>query len=167
MTVTNDNNINKNDDEILVPRENVYHQELAIIIANLLKNWNVISQFRKDKKQRINCSLIITAPKKPSAMIDILATETKDDLYEHFDRTLEYAQSLDPKLNVREIWVAHFTCQDFITKSPPWPKGEQQEMGLKVAHIWHDINFKTARISARWKDRSDDEPNEILDEELF
>ncbi|RIA93569.1 hypothetical protein C1645_843109 [Glomus cerebriforme] len=140
----------ENQRNILIPQENVYQQELAIIIKNWLKRWEVISQYRAGTVN--NCNLVITAPGKPTAVIDIVATKTSSELKEHFNQTLTYAQSLDPKLKVSDIWLAHFTCQDFFSKMPVWPTTEQQEAGLNIIHIWHDLKFSTMRICACWKD---------------
>ncbi|GES96543.1 P-loop containing nucleoside triphosphate hydrolase protein [Rhizophagus clarus] len=142
--------------DVLIPHENLYQQELAIIITNWLEKWDVISQnhvntTENEKTNNLNYSLVITAPEKPTAVIGIAATKTLSELNEYFNQTLTYAHSLESKLNVRDIWVIHFTCQDLNNKCPYWPTREQEKAGLNTIHIWHDLKFTEVRISARWK----------------
>lgn len=140
---------------VLVPHENLYQQELSIILTNWLEKWNVISQNHgtiKDKKtSNLNYSLVITAPERPTAVIGIAATKTLKEMNEYFNQTLTYAHSLEPEFNVRDIWVIHFTCQDLNDKCPHWPTREQVAAGLNTIHIWHDLKFTKVKINARWK----------------
>jgi hypothetical protein len=142
--------------DVLVPDENLYQQELAIIITNWLEKWNIISKnhisTNKDEKtSSLNYNLVITAPERPTAVIGIAATKTLSELDEYFNQTLTYAWSLEPELNVRDIWAIHFTCQDFYDKCLAWPTKKQEAAGLNIIHIWHDLKFTKVRISARWK----------------
>ncbi|RUS18539.1 hypothetical protein BC937DRAFT_88642 [Endogone sp. FLAS-F59071] len=65
-------------------------------------------------------------------LIELLAMATMAELKEHFNRALKYGKHLD----VREVWVIHFTC---ATKEPFWPSSKQLEAGLNVVHFLHDL----------------------------
>ncbi|POG71442.1 hypothetical protein GLOIN_2v1606327 [Rhizophagus irregularis DAOM 181602=DAOM 197198] len=142
---------------VLVPHENLYQQELSIILTNWLEKWNVISQNH-------GYNLVITAPERPTAVIGIAATKTSKEINEYFDQTLTYAHSLKPEFDVRDIWVIHFTCQDLTNKCPHWPTKEQEAAGLNTIHIWHNLKFTKVKINARWKGINGTQ--EIIEEDI-
>jgi hypothetical protein len=86
-------------------------------------------------------------------ILELSATSTEEELREHFDRAISYGRNFSARL-VKDMWMVHFTCMDGATLSPIWPTSNQQELGLNVVHFWHDLQFTTIRMSARWLDES-------------
>lgn len=64
----------------------------------------------------------------------------------HFKRALEYKRLF----YFDEVWVIHFTCQDGATEDPYWPGGEELREGLRVAHVWHDLEMNEVVIVGCW-----------------
>ncbi|CAG8711234.1 7360_t:CDS:1, partial [Funneliformis mosseae] len=68
----------------------------------------------------------------------------------HFERTLKYAQSLKQSLNIRDVWIVHFTCGD--EPNHHWPSKEQRDKGLNAVIFWHNQDFTSVYMSARYND---------------
>ncbi|CAG8666913.1 3980_t:CDS:1, partial [Paraglomus occultum] len=74
------------------------------------------------------------------------------ELDEHYSRVLEYAGQLK-NLNIQDIWVIHFTCEDDAVQNPHWQSDYQLRLqGLKVIMFYHNLNFTEVRVSTRWLD---------------
>lgn len=120
-----------------VPSKSVYQQELV----GILKNWlapflyEIIGQYHTkgplDNEKYCNVVLTETDTSGGStAILELLATSRTSELKEHYTRALQYANSLsDPSspqsLNIRDMWVVHFTCEDNTTNNCNWPTSSQ------------------------------------------
>lgn len=142
---------------VLVPRESVYQQQLATIFTNWISSqgFETMGQYHITKGKKHHYSdLVISAPSKwpgkPTVILELLATSTIRELDEHYERTFEYAKSLN-KLNIRDIWVVHFTCQD---EPNHWPSEQQQKKGLNAVIFWHNLDFTKVYMKARWRERN-------------
>lgn len=141
--------------KVLVPRESVYQQQLAGIFTNWISSlgFEIMSQYHIIEDTHRYSDLIITAPPsypdQPTVILELLATSTKKQLDEHFERTLRYARSLKKKLSVRDIWIVHFICQD---NPNYWPSEAMRKNGLNAVMFWHNLEFTKVYVSARWTD---------------
>ncbi|KAF9945544.1 hypothetical protein BGZ65_010619 [Modicella reniformis] len=53
---------------------------------------------------------------------ELMATETKQQIQKHVDRTVAYKQSIEAD----EAWVIHFTREDdYLRKTPYWPSDDK------------------------------------------
>ncbi|CAG8663457.1 3097_t:CDS:1, partial [Dentiscutata heterogama] len=91
--------------------------------------------------------IVISRPNKTIAL-ELLATATKKELNEHYERALLY----DKKLPADETWVIHFTCEENAILEPYWPTESQLQKGLRVVHFWHDLDFTKVSMIACWWD---------------
>ncbi|KAF0425148.1 P-loop containing nucleoside triphosphate hydrolase protein [Gigaspora margarita] len=86
--------------------------------------------------------MVISQPDHPTIALELLATATKKDLKEHYERAFLY----DKKLPANETWVVHFTCCKKAISEPYWPTESQLQGGLRVIYFWHNLDF--TKISA-------------------
>ena len=175
-----------------VPRESVYQQQLVGILQNWLYSfsYDIIGQYHTKELLGNSryCDIVLTAPDTyssepgPTAVLELLTTSTETDLKGHYKRALEYSESLQirsAQIYVRDIWVVYFTCEDNATRKEncKWPTQEQNlpsELGrdcqwptvehLNVVVFWHDLKFRTIRMSARWRNHRAEAWQEIYDE---
>ncbi|PKY53971.1 hypothetical protein RhiirA4_472487 [Rhizophagus irregularis] len=138
----------KGQKSVLVPRESVYDTELNRILVN----W-IISQIgsevtvhmvehRAEKKDKHTYSDIVIKTPKQTIVLEILATATEKELDEHVVKVLDYAE----KLSANEMWIVHFTCEDYTT--PYWPSDRRFEK-INVVHLFHDQMLKNIQMSVR------------------
>ncbi|CAB4489018.1 unnamed protein product [Rhizophagus irregularis] len=70
--------------------------------------------------------IVITADRQ-RIFLELLATATKNDLDEHFERVLKYAKLL----SADDIWIVHFTCEDgYAAQKLHWPSNDK----INVVH---------------------------------
>ena len=72
----------------------------------------------------------------------------------------------EEQLHSQEIWIVHFSCEDYIVTNPYWPCEKLQERGLNVIHFWHDREFKNVQMSAKFQDTTG-RCYEIIDEPIL
>ncbi|CAG8610548.1 16725_t:CDS:2 [Funneliformis mosseae] len=136
-----------------VPRESVYDAELC----RVLRNWPCPSMFqitgqwhlvynKSSKRQHRYSDIVIDTPYGQKIVLELLATASNDDLIEHFQRALEYANLL----SADETWIVHLTCEDEYVKRPLWPSDSQLKMKLHVAHFYHNFLFTNINLIAGW-----------------
>nr|CAG8514657.1 1732_t:CDS:2 [Entrophospora candida] len=123
---------------VRVPRESVYDTELNRILVNWIVkecNLEVTGQWHLiDEKDKHNYSDIIITSQHQTVILEILATATKKELNEHFERVLNYAE----KLSTNEIWIVHFTCEDGAIQNLHWPPDDRKFGSVNVVHFFHD-----------------------------
>ncbi|PKC07098.1 hypothetical protein RhiirA5_418669 [Rhizophagus irregularis] len=143
--------------ETQVPQENVYNTELIRILVNwLVRNngfevtgqWHMVESHAK--KHVHTYSDIVITTQRQRIVLELLATATKEDLDEHFERVLEYAE----KLSADDIWIVHFTCEDrYATathKKLHWPPDDR----INVIHCFHNRILENVLINVRYVDSS-------------
>ncbi|CAG8781083.1 45941_t:CDS:1, partial [Gigaspora margarita] len=136
-----------------VPRESVYDAELYRIMSNWLGRFTITGQWHLKYRAsgHINnkyVDIVIARPDHPTIALELLATATKKELKEHYERALLY----DNKLPADEAWVVHFTCCEDAISEPYWPTESQLQKGLRVVYFWHDPDFTQIRVIACWWD---------------
>jgi hypothetical protein len=138
---------------VQVPKESVYDTELMRILMNWLTKhgrftvtgrWHLLTDLEKHKYSDI----VIKKQGMPTIVLELLATGEPEDVEVHIERTPSYKDLL----HADEAWVIHFTCEDDYLNHPIWQSDEQLRMGVNVVHCWHDVDFSTVMMSARWKD---------------
>ncbi|PKY30009.1 hypothetical protein RhiirB3_392248 [Rhizophagus irregularis] len=140
-----------------VPQENVYNTELNRILVNwLVKNngfevtgqWHMVESHAK--KHVHTYSDIVITTKRQRIVLELLATATKKDLDEHFERVLEYAE----KLSADDIWIVHFTCEDSYATATHeklhWPPDDR----INVIHCFHNRSLENVLMNVRYVDNS-------------
>ncbi|RHZ81155.1 hypothetical protein Glove_123g146 [Diversispora epigaea] len=150
-----------------VPRESVYDTELYRIMSNWLGGFAVTGQWHLKYRSsgHVNnkyIDIVISQLNHPTIVFELLATATKKELKEHYERALLY----DKKLPADETWVIHFTCEENAISEPCWPTNSKLQKGLRVVHIWHDLNFTKVSMIACWWN-SDSNTRHITDVEEF
>jgi hypothetical protein len=137
----------KGQKNMLVPKESVYDTELIRILVNWIAKqagfqvtgqWHLI-EYHADKHTYSN--IVIKTPKQ-TIVLELLATATKKELDEHFVKVLDYAE----KLSANEMWIVHFTCEDYTT--PYWPSNRKFDK-INVVHFFHDQMFKNVQMNVR------------------
>ncbi|RIA91896.1 hypothetical protein C1645_875149 [Glomus cerebriforme] len=130
-----------------VPRESVYDAELSRILANWLVKkcgFDVIGQWHLD--EHTHSDIVITTDRQ-KIVLELLATATKKDLDEHFERVLKYAELL----SADDIWIVHFTCEDgYATQKLQWPSNDR----INVIHFFHDQMLVNVLMNVRYLDSS-------------
>ncbi|POG82312.1 hypothetical protein GLOIN_2v1497389 [Rhizophagus irregularis DAOM 181602=DAOM 197198] len=138
-----------------VPRESVYDTELIRILVNwIVKDNNfevngqchLIDHAGNDEKDKHYFSDIIIVTSKQKVVLELLASATKNELNEHFERVLHYAEML----SASDIWIVNFSCEDDAAKKPHWPPNDGNFESVNVAHFFHDQKFENVRMSARY-----------------
>ncbi|CAB4430237.1 unnamed protein product [Rhizophagus irregularis] len=66
-----------------------------------------VNGIKNNQVPRESVDIVITADHQ-RIVLELLATATKNDLDEHFERVLKYAELL----SADDIWIVHFTCED-------------------------------------------------------
>jgi hypothetical protein len=136
-----------------VPRESVYDAELYRIMSNWLGRFTVTGQWHLKYRAsgHINnkyVDIVIARSDHPTIAFELLASATKKELKEHYERALIY----DKKLPANETWVVHFTCEENAISVPCWPTNAQLQKGLRVVFFWHDLDFMKVNMIACWWD---------------
>ena len=155
---------------IKVPRESTYDAEMYRVLVNWLRKihgyeitgqWHLEQVCDDGDYHHLYCDLTIKNPDSPhlKAFLELLATASIPKLNGHFEQVFKYEEQLHP----REIWIVHFSREDYIVTKPYWPCEKLQERGLNVIHFWHDREFKNVRMSARFRDTTG-RCYEIIDE---
>ncbi|PKC14323.1 hypothetical protein RhiirA5_371546 [Rhizophagus irregularis] len=107
-----------------VPRESVYDTELYRILVNWIVNecnfvvtgqHHLIDHVDNDEKGKHYYSDITIMSEDQTVVLELLASATKNELNEHFERILNYAEML----SANDIWIVNFTCEYNATKQPP------------------------------------------------
>jgi hypothetical protein len=135
-----------------VPRESVYDTELNRILVNWIVkecNFEVTGQWHhadNDEKDKQYYSDIIIMSLHQTVVLELLASATKNELNQHFERVLNYAEML----SANDIWIINFTCEDDATKKPHWPPNDGKFESVNVIHFFHDRKFENVRMSARY-----------------
>jgi hypothetical protein len=140
---------------VYVPRESTYEAEMYRILHNWLvkvHGLEVTSQWHLEKigddgdNHHFYCDLAIKSSNNPFpvAVLELLATGTIPVLKKHFDQVLTYAD----QLRSREMWIVHFSREDSIISKPYWPDEER----LNVIHFWHNLEFTSVKMSAKFQD---------------
>ncbi|RHZ88674.1 hypothetical protein Glove_21g216 [Diversispora epigaea] len=134
-----------------VPRESVYDAELYRIMSNWLGGFVVTGQWhlKYQSSGHVNnkyIDIIISQLDHPTIAFELLATATKKELKEYYEQALLY----DKKLSADEKWIIHFTCEENATSEPCWPTNSKLQKGLRVIHIWHDLDFIKVNMIACW-----------------
>jgi len=105
--------------KVRVPRESTYENELYRVLVNWLckEGAEVTAQWHlKINSNDKYCDLVVRKYDQV-ILLELLATPTKGQLYEHYDRVLIYAESL----SATETWIVNFTCEDDVELCPYWP----------------------------------------------
>nr|CAG8434217.1 15002_t:CDS:2 [Entrophospora candida] len=139
---------NANNQEV---RESVYDAELYQIMSNWLDRFRVTGQWHLKycASGHINnkyVDIVISRSDHPKIVFELLATATKKELKEHYERALIY----DKKLPADETWIVHFTCEANAISEPCWPTKSQLQKGLRVIYFWHDLGFTKTRMISCW-----------------
>ncbi|PKY53660.1 hypothetical protein RhiirA4_499407 [Rhizophagus irregularis] len=137
-----------------VPQENVYDTELNRILVNWLNIFEVTGQWHMVKshaKKHVHTySDIVITTKRQRIVLELLATATKEDLDEHFERVLKYAE----KLSADDIWIVHFTCEDCYATATHeklhWPPNDR----INVIHCFHNRILENVLMNVRYVDSS-------------
>ncbi|CAG8685961.1 15691_t:CDS:2 [Rhizophagus irregularis] len=148
-----------------VPRESVYDTELNRILVNWLvkrAGFEVTGQWHLIEDVEDAYSDIVITTKRQKIVLELLATTTRNELNEHFDRVLKYAK----ELSADDIWVVNFTCEDGYgvqkTKNRPhWPPDDNDR--INVIHFFHDHLFEYVLMNARYVDSSNNNFKYIID----
>ncbi|GES84662.1 P-loop containing nucleoside triphosphate hydrolase protein [Rhizophagus clarus] len=159
---------------IKVPRESTYDAEMYRVLVNWLRKihgyeitgqWHLEQVCDDGDYHHLYCDLTIKKPDSPhlEGLLELLATASIPKLEGHFEQVFKYEEQLHP----REIWIVHFSREDYVVTNPYWPSEKLQEKGLNVIHFWHDRDFKNVRMSARFRDSSDNMLPEIDKTELL
>src|SRR4051794_2645817 len=144
---------------IKVPRESTYDAEMYRILVNWLRKihgyeitgqWHLEQVCDNGNYHHLYCDLTIKKPDSShlEALLELLATASIPKLNGHFEQVFKYEEQLHP----REIWIVHFSREDYVVTNPYWPSEKLQEKGLNVVHFWHDREFKNVRMSALFQD---------------
>ncbi|RHZ47929.1 hypothetical protein Glove_564g63 [Diversispora epigaea] len=136
-----------------VPRESVYDVELYRIMSNWLRRFTVTGQWHlKYRASGHNnykyVDIVISKSDHPTIVFELLATATKKELKEHYERALLY----NKKLSADETWIIHFTCEENAISKPCWPTDTQLRKGLRVIFFWHNLDFTKIKIITCWWD---------------
>nr|CAG8471025.1 2574_t:CDS:2 [Entrophospora candida] len=134
-------------------RESVYDAELYQIMSNWLDRFRVTGQWHLKycASGHINnkyVDIVISRSDHPKIVFELLATATKKELKEHYERALIY----DKKLPADETWIVHFTCEANAISEPCWPTKSQLEKDLRILYFWHDLSFTKTRMTSCWWD---------------
>ncbi|KAG0195935.1 hypothetical protein BGX31_005699 [Mortierella sp. GBA43] len=94
-----------------VPRESVYDNQLLRILTNWFKasGYEATGQWHThdDKGHSKYSDIVISKDNKPTVVMEILATATKDSILEHFERAMLYKE----KIGASAAWMIHFTLK--------------------------------------------------------
>ncbi|PKY50305.1 hypothetical protein RhiirA4_545862 [Rhizophagus irregularis] len=135
-----------------VPRESVYDTELYRILVNWIVNecnfvvtgqHHLIDHVDNDEKGKHYYSDITIMSEDQTAVLELLASATKNELNEHFERILNYAEML----SANDIWIVNFTGEDNATKQPHWPPNDGK---FESVNVFHDRKFENIRMSTRY-----------------
>lgn len=111
-----------------VPRESVYDSEMTRICKNWLASshgYQVIGQYHIGNRF---CDIVIRYDVQRAAALELVATETAQQIQSHVTRTVGYKQDL----NATEGWVIHFTRQDNYLQDAYWPAEADFDQGEAV-----------------------------------
>jgi len=92
--------------------------------------------------------IVIKKPERSTVVLELLATGDIAWVKDHINKTPGYMELLFAE----EAWVIHFTREDEYLEHPYWQSNDQLNKGVNVVHFWHNKNFTSVRMSARWKD---------------
>ncbi|KAF9896603.1 hypothetical protein BX616_007128 [Lobosporangium transversale] len=150
---------------VSVPRESVYDTELMRVLTNWLnkaEEYEIIGQWHlRELEDHKYSDIVIKKAGEPTVVIELLATGSQTSIKDHISKTPTYRRLL----SAEEAWVVHFTREDDYFEHPHWQTDAELDQGVNLVHFWHDRDFNTVRMSARWKDRSGN--TQRIDNELL
>ncbi|GES96037.1 P-loop containing nucleoside triphosphate hydrolase protein [Rhizophagus clarus] len=134
---------------IKVPRESTYDAEMYRVLVNWLRKihgYEITGQWHFEQVcddgdyHHLYCDLTIKKPENPhlEALLELLAMASISKLDGHFEKVFKYEE----QLHSREIWIVHFSREDYVVTNLYWPSEKLQEKGLNVVHFWHDRDLK-------------------------
>ncbi|GES85313.1 P-loop containing nucleoside triphosphate hydrolase protein [Rhizophagus clarus] len=129
-----------------VPRESIYENELYRVLVNWLckEGAEVTAQWHLKINSNDKYCDIVVRKHDQVILLELLATPTKGQLDEHYDRVLIYAESL----SATETWIVNFTCEDGVELCPHWPS---LDSGVQAVLFKHDLNFtKVQMVTHTW-----------------
>jgi hypothetical protein len=114
-----------------VPQEAAYHAELQRILGSwLLGDVGVISEHNITGRKR--CDIVLVPSPDQRIVVEIVVSETVQNIEEHFLRAREYADILEAK----ECWVLHITTNPSFNCPVPEPS-----LGIKMLNVYHDLKL--------------------------
>jgi len=127
---------------IKVLRESTYDAEMYQVLVNWLKKihryeitgqWHLKQVCDDGNYYHLYYDLTIKKPNSPylKALLKLLVTVSIPKLNGHFEQVFKYEEQLHP----REIWIVHFSCEDYIVTNPYWLCKKIQEKGLNVIYF--------------------------------
>ncbi|PKY52660.1 hypothetical protein RhiirA4_425443 [Rhizophagus irregularis] len=138
---------------IQVPQESVYDTELCRVLVNWIVKvggievdgqWYIVENRDNGRNKHLYSNIVITADRQ-RIVLELLATATKNDLDEHFESVLKYAELL----SADEIWIVHFTCEDgYAARKLHWLLDDK----INVVHFFHDRRMLNVLMNARYAD---------------
>ncbi|PKK69838.1 hypothetical protein RhiirC2_831212 [Rhizophagus irregularis] len=108
--------------------------------------WHLIDHADNDEKDKHYYSNITIMTPRKTVVLELLASANKEELNEHFERVLNYAEML----SADDKWIVNFTCEDDATNNPHWPPNDRKFESVNVVHFFHDRTFENVRMSARY-----------------
>ena len=132
-----------------VPRESVYDTELMRILSNWLQRhhgWTITGQWHLKEPFGKHKYTDIVLKKMETILLELLATGDEAFLNSYIDKTPEYMHLL----KAQKAWVIHFTRGDDYV--PVWQSDDMLNQGVNLVHIWHNAEFTTVQMIAKWKD---------------
>jgi energy-coupling factor transporter ATP-binding protein EcfA2 len=131
-----------------VPREINYHSQFFTWIRNWAPARFIISmEYPLEHQKQKRCDLVIDYEIENGeihrVIIEFAATNTANEIYEHINRTNEYAIHL----RANEAWMVHFYQSGLDEENIPSICGwDKETVNLHVMHVVHDPNFAQATI---------------------
>jgi hypothetical protein len=132
-----------------VPRECVYDTELMRILSNWLQShrgWTVTGQWHLKNPFGKHKYTDIVIQKTDTTLLELLATGDEALVNSHIDKTPEYMHLL----KAQKAWIIHFTREDDYV--PVWQSDDMLRKGVNLVHVWHNAEFTTVQMIAKWKD---------------
>ncbi|CAG8650478.1 20555_t:CDS:2, partial [Cetraspora pellucida] len=159
---------------IKVTRKSTYDAEMYRVLVNWLikiHGYEITSQWHLEKVcddeeyHHLYCDLTIKKPNGPhlEALLELLAMTSISKLDGHFEQVFKYEEQLQPQ----EIWIIHFSHEDFIITNLYWQCEKLQKRVLNVVHFWHNREFKNVRMSARFRNVTGNMQSEIDETNLL
>ncbi|GBB97673.1 hypothetical protein RclHR1_30330002 [Rhizophagus clarus] len=115
-------------------KESTYDAEMYRVLVNWLRKihgyeitgqWHLEQVCDDGDYHHLYCDLTIKKPENPhlEALLELLATASISKLDGHFEQVFKYEEQLHP----REIWIVHFSREDYVVTNPYWPSEKLQE----------------------------------------
>ena len=106
-------------------------------------------EYNKGLEGNQRCDLLFSSDDEVLAALELLASNQRKDILDHYDRVANYAA----ETGAREAWAVHFLAAESNTRETGSGDFPAPPSDVRAVHIVHDTDFKQLTMWT-WQDQA-------------